>query len=273
MSVWVCVFMDIVLSLKRASPVAPGGLARHQDNGQRPPKRPTSLSRGLEPRRTPTFARRALIVTPSERPVETPAFHDSGLWGSCLLASRHPMWPPDGGSVAWALCAHRSTCGLAIRHADVVHPLPVPSRDSKIAMLACAYEHRGPAHARSEGPLFPSTSSDSAAVNPMQSADARQPDGEASAGRASQQPAAEHEPIPAAPAPATLSPRVHAHLEPLSPRRYRLQLTADSELRRNLELALDLLRHTVPGGNLATIIDRALELLIEKTMWQRFGRP
>lgn len=63
------------------------------------------------------------------------------------------------------------------------------------------------------------------------------------------------------------------HLEPLSPRRYRLQLTADSELRRNLELALDLLRHTVPGGNLATIIDRALELLIEKTMWQRFGRP
>lgn len=107
----------------------------------------------------------------------------------------------------------------------------------------------------------------------MQSADARQPDGEASAGRASQQPAAEHEPIPAAPAPATRSPRVHAHLEPLSPGRYRLQLTADSELRRNLELALDLLRHTVPGGNLATIIDRALELLIEKTMWQRFGRP
>lgn len=61
-------------------------------------------------------------------------------------------------------------------------------------------------------------------------------------------------------------------VEPLSPGRYRVQFTADAELKQRIELARDLLRHAVPQGDLATIIGRALELLIESTLRRRFGK-
>jgi hypothetical protein len=60
-------------------------------------------------------------------------------------------------------------------------------------------------------------------------------------------------------------------IEPLSSERYKVQLTASAELKRKIELARDLLRHAVPQGDLATIIDRALDLLIEKTLLRRFA--
>jgi hypothetical protein len=66
--------------------------------------------------------------------------------------------------------------------------------------------------------------------------------------------------------------RTSAHLEPLSPGRYKLQLTADAELKRKLDLARDLLRHAVPSGDLATLLGRALDLLIEKTLQRRVGK-
>jgi hypothetical protein len=60
-------------------------------------------------------------------------------------------------------------------------------------------------------------------------------------------------------------------LEPLAPGRYRLQLTAGAELKRKLELARDLLRHAVPSGDLSAILERAIDLLLEKTMQRRFA--
>jgi hypothetical protein len=61
-------------------------------------------------------------------------------------------------------------------------------------------------------------------------------------------------------------------IAPLSPERYRIQLTADAELKRKIELARDLLRHAVPSADLGTILGRALDLLIEKTLQRRFGQ-
>jgi hypothetical protein len=60
-------------------------------------------------------------------------------------------------------------------------------------------------------------------------------------------------------------------IEPLSSERYKVQLTASAELKRKIELARDLLRHAVPQGDLATIIERALDLLIDKTLQRRFA--
>ena len=79
--------------------------------------------------------------------------------------------------------------------------------------------------------------------------------------------------IPAAPSPPP-TPRWAApprSIEPLSAGRYKVQLTADAELKRKLELARDLSRHAIPNGDLATILERALDLLIEKTLKRRFG--
>jgi hypothetical protein len=68
------------------------------------------------------------------------------------------------------------------------------------------------------------------------------------------------------------TPRSRA-MEPLSPGRYRVQFSADTELKNKLELARDLLRHTLPNGDLAPIIARALDLLIEQLMKRRVGAP
>lgn len=67
-----------------------------------------------------------------------------------------------------------------------------------------------------------------------------------------------------------LPPRSHS-VQPLAPERYRIQLTAGAELKRKLELATDLLRHSMPSGDLAAIVERALDVLIEQTLMRRFG--
>jgi hypothetical protein len=65
-----------------------------------------------------------------------------------------------------------------------------------------------------------------------------------------------------------------ARIEPLSPGRYKVQLTADATLKAQLELARALMRHAVPNGDFGVIIGRALELLIERLKKERFGaRP
>jgi len=60
-------------------------------------------------------------------------------------------------------------------------------------------------------------------------------------------------------------------VEPLSKARYKIQLTADKELKEKLCLARDLMRHIQPDGDLAPILSRALDLLIEQIMKRRFG--
>jgi hypothetical protein len=62
-----------------------------------------------------------------------------------------------------------------------------------------------------------------------------------------------------------------ARIEPLAPSRYRLQLTVSASLKQKLELARDLLRHAVPSGDHAVIIERALDLLLDQQHRRRFG--
>jgi hypothetical protein len=50
---------------------------------------------------------------------------------------------------------------------------------------------------------------------------------------------------------------------PLAPDRYQITFTASAETREKLQLAQDLLRHTIPSGDTAAIIDRALTALLE----------
>ena len=60
-------------------------------------------------------------------------------------------------------------------------------------------------------------------------------------------------------------------IEPLSAQRYKIQFTADRELKAKLEQARDLLRHTFPKGDFGPIVSRALGLLIDDLLRRRFG--
>lgn len=60
-------------------------------------------------------------------------------------------------------------------------------------------------------------------------------------------------------------------LEPLSEATYRLQLNTSRALKEKLELARDLMSHANRSGDLAVVVDRALDLLIEKLKKDRFG--
>src|SRR5450432_1944601 len=67
-------------------------------------------------------------------------------------------------------------------------------------------------------------------------------------------------------------PARHAVAEPLSAARYRIQLTASAQLKRKLDLALDLLSHSNPSGDLSVMIERAVDLLIERVQKERFAQ-
>jgi hypothetical protein len=55
-----------------------------------------------------------------------------------------------------------------------------------------------------------------------------------------------------------------AELKPIAPERYKIQFTASRGTYEKLRQAQALLRHTVPDGDLAVVIDRALTMLIEE---------
>jgi len=64
--------------------------------------------------------------------------------------------------------------------------------------------------------------------------------------------------------------------EPLAPGRYKVQFTIAQETYQKLRRVQDLLSHRVPNGDLATIFDRALTLLlanVEKSKIATTGRP
>jgi hypothetical protein len=61
----------------------------------------------------------------------------------------------------------------------------------------------------------------------------------------------------------------HASVRPaviaaLAPERYKIQFTASRELHDRLRRAQDLLRHAIPAGDVAAVVDRALTLLVEE---------
>jgi hypothetical protein len=69
----------------------------------------------------------------------------------------------------------------------------------------------------------------------------------------------EHAEVPALPAATAPRPVI----KPLAPARYRVQLTVSETAHAHLRRAQDLLRHTVPNGDPAIIVERALALLVE----------
>jgi hypothetical protein len=58
---------------------------------------------------------------------------------------------------------------------------------------------------------------------------------------------------------------------PLSPGRYRLQLTIGPETLEKLRLARDMLRHVIPSGDEASILDRALTALLSDLARKKFA--
>ncbi|MBX3232558.1 MAG: HNH endonuclease [Labilithrix sp.] len=72
------------------------------------------------------------------------------------------------------------------------------------------------------------------------------------------------------------SPSPSAQLLPLTVERFQIMFTAAAELRDKLELARALLRHVNPNGDLAVVIERALDLLLlhlEKTKLGKAKHP
>ena len=79
--------------------------------------------------------------------------------------------------------------------------------------------------------------------------------------------------IPSNDATPTLAPSVsRSRIEPLSEARFKVQLTAGAELKAKLERACDLMRHRNPNGELAVVIDAAIDLLIAKLEKERLGK-
>jgi hypothetical protein len=75
-------------------------------------------------------------------------------------------------------------------------------------------------------------------------------------------------PVPARPAPGTRPPVI----APLAPDRYQIRFTASAATCEKLRLAQDLLRHAVPTGDTAEIIDRALTALLEDLARKKFAK-
>jgi hypothetical protein len=73
---------------------------------------------------------------------------------------------------------------------------------------------------------------------------------------------------PAEPASAPSRP---ASVTPLAPSRYELKVTVSQETRDKLRLAQDLLRHAIPSGDTAVILDRALTLLLADVARKKFA--
>lgn len=113
-------------------------------------------------------------------------------------------------------------------------------------------------------------------ANPTDSAPATAAEPDAAVAATSTAPPTERAPIsqsvPERSAPAPATPKVARPLEPLSPERYKLQLTVSADLKRKLDLARDLLRHALPSGDLTLVIERAIDLLLEQTLRRRFAR-
>jgi hypothetical protein len=78
-------------------------------------------------------------------------------------------------------------------------------------------------------------------------------------------------PMPMRPTPGPASVRAR-RLEPLSPARYRVQLTASASLREKLERLQALMRSSVPDGDLAAIVEAAVTEKLERLEAKRFAQ-
>jgi hypothetical protein len=76
------------------------------------------------------------------------------------------------------------------------------------------------------------------------------------------------------PSPQPLPPATprHAAIAPVALDRYFLRVTISGETQAKLDRARDLLRHTVPNGDIAVVLDRALTVLIEQLERRKAAR-
>ena len=74
--------------------------------------------------------------------------------------------------------------------------------------------------------------------------------------------------LPSLPSPPS---RPTAEVTPLSPDRYRVQVTIGGDTLEKLRLAKDLLRHAIPSGDEAAILDRALSSLLTDLAQKKFA--
>lgn len=82
------------------------------------------------------------------------------------------------------------------------------------------------------------------------------------------EPAAATVPEPAVAAGSQARP---AMVAPLAPERYKVQFTAGAGTYSKLRRAQELLRHRIPNGDVATVIDQALELLVRELEKKKFA--
>lgn len=88
-------------------------------------------------------------------------------------------------------------------------------------------------------------------------------------------PAAPESPAPAEPTQPTFAlqapPPRPAVVAPLTAEEFRFQFSGSRALRDLVREAQDLLRHQIPDGNIATIMERALRLMVDEVKKQRFA--
>ena len=77
-------------------------------------------------------------------------------------------------------------------------------------------------------------------------------------------------PVPMLPGSA-FTPAPPPLVRPLSPGRYQVTFTASADTRAKLELAQDLLRHALPSGDPGLVIARALDVLVEDLVRQKYA--
>ena len=80
------------------------------------------------------------------------------------------------------------------------------------------------------------------------------------------------QPALVAPEPVQRDSVPRARVAPLSSERFALQLTIGDATQKKLLRAQALLRHQVPSGDLAEVLDRALDALLDKVERTRFGK-
>jgi hypothetical protein len=61
-------------------------------------------------------------------------------------------------------------------------------------------------------------------------------------------------------------------VEPTSEARYRIQLNASATLKEKLDLFQALVSHSIPNGDVAAVLERALDLALEQVKKQRFAQ-
>ena len=62
-----------------------------------------------------------------------------------------------------------------------------------------------------------------------------------------------------------------AEVVPLAPERYKVQFTASADTCNKLRRAQELLRHRIPNGDVAAVVDQALDLLVRDLERQKFA--